>query len=106
MGHAPWLDALPSPAACPFPAPTARLPTHPQLSPAGGVPHPGVLPMEDQNGKMGGGVAISQLDANFEGSTLLGVHVCLKMLLKYYFFPSVPVSRLTYQLVQLTVQSL
>ena len=62
--------------------------------------------MEDQNGKMGGGVAISQLDANFEGSTLLGVHVCLKMLLKYYFFPSVPVSRLTYQLVQLTVQSL
>ena len=49
-------------------------------------PLPGVLPTEDQNGKMGGGVAISQLDANFEGSTLRGVHVCLKMLLKYYFF--------------------
>lgn len=85
-GHAPLLDTLLSPAAHPFPAPTARLPTHPQLLPAGGVPHPGVLPMEDQDGKMGGGIAVSQLDANFEGSTLLGVRVCLKMLLKYYFF--------------------
>lgn len=35
---------------------------------------------------MGGGVAISQWNATFEGSTLLGVRVCLKMLLKCYFF--------------------
>lgn len=51
---------------------------------------------------MGGNIAISQRNDTFEGSTLRGVRVCLKT----SFLPSVAVSRLTFQLAQLTLQSL
>lgn len=100
-GHALCRDTPSGQAAHSFPAPTARLPTRPQLSPARGISHLGVpLPTEEW-GEMGGSVAISPRNDTFEESTLRGVRVGLKT----SFLPSVAVSRLTFQLAQLTLQS-